>query len=85
MATRVGGIPYLLEDGKTGLLVPDDDDAAMAAAVFKLLETPGLSETLSTQGRKMVESFTWDHVREQWRAVLAGSAAPAAAPSIANP
>ena len=73
ISTRVGGIPYLLEDGKTGLLVPDDDDAAMADAVFRLLDEPGLAEALSPQGRGRVESFTWEHVRDQWRAVLSGA------------
>jgi L-malate glycosyltransferase len=87
VSTRVGGIPYLLDEGKTGLLVPDDDDAAMAEAVFRLVEKPGLSETLSKEGRKMAESFTWAHVREQWRTVLSGSdpAPVSASPADASP
>ena len=51
VATNVGGIPDLLRDRETGLLVRDGDHAAMAEAVIDLLEDPELAERLSRQGR----------------------------------
>ena len=43
VATNVGGISDLLTDEETALLVPDDDDEAMASAVARLLQDPELA------------------------------------------
>jgi starch synthase len=40
VASRVGGIPELVVDGETGLLVPPDDPAALTEAVTRLLADP---------------------------------------------
>ena len=74
VATRVGGVPYLVEDGRTGLLVPDDDAGAMAEAVRRALADPDLAGRLSQAGRRSVERYTWPHVAPLWRAVLTGDA-----------
>ncbi|HVO69728.1 MAG TPA: glycosyltransferase family 4 protein [Aggregatilineaceae bacterium] len=71
IATNVGGLPYLLTDGETGLLVPDDDDEAMSAAVQRLLQTPALAAKLSAQGRAVAERSSWEVVRNQWEALFA--------------
>src|SRR5262245_48248299 len=55
VATNVGGIPDLLKDGETALLVPDGDDNAMAEAVTRLLRDPELAGRLSANGRKLAE------------------------------
>lgn len=67
VATRVGGVEHLLRDGETGLLVDDDDDAAMADAVLRLVAEPALAERLSVNGRAMAESSAWDTVHAEWR------------------
>lgn len=46
VATRVGGIPDLVEDGVTGLLVPPDDEPALAAALRRLLDDRELATRL---------------------------------------
>lgn len=66
VATNVGGIPDLLTDNETGLLVPDDDDEAMAAAVLRLLGDPDLAGRLSSNGREVAELSSWERVRPQW-------------------
>jgi glycosyltransferase involved in cell wall biosynthesis len=67
VSTNVGGMPDLLTQDETGLLVPDDDDAAMASAIRRLLDTPSLAARLSANGRRLSESCSWDHVRPQWQ------------------
>jgi glycosyltransferase involved in cell wall biosynthesis len=66
ICTSVGGIPYLIKHGETGLLVPDDDPDAMIEAVKHILQEPGLCGRLSRSGRMMAESSSWEHVRPQW-------------------
>jgi L-malate glycosyltransferase len=56
VATRVGGTPEAVADGTTGLLVPPDDAAALAAAISRLLDQPGLAGALGRAGRLAVTS-----------------------------
>lgn len=51
VATRVGGVPETVADGQTGLLVPDDDAAAMAAAMARLADDPALRQRLGDAGQ----------------------------------
>ncbi len=46
IATRSGGIPEALEEGKTGLIVPERDVKAIAAAILKLRNDPALYEMM---------------------------------------
>jgi glycosyltransferase involved in cell wall biosynthesis len=71
VATAVGGVPDLLTDGETGLLVPDDDDERMAEACMRLLRDPDLTERLSTGGRQLAEACSWPQVRRQWEEIFA--------------
>jgi glycosyltransferase involved in cell wall biosynthesis len=70
VATSVGGVPDLLTDGETGLLVPDDDDAMMAARVIELLRNPVLASRLSANGRQLAERSSWNSVKGQWEQLL---------------
>jgi glycosyltransferase involved in cell wall biosynthesis len=54
VATRVSGIPELVEDGVTGLLVPPEDAAALAAALRRLAEDPALGRRLAEAGHARV-------------------------------
>jgi len=56
VSTDVTGIPEILEDGKTGLRVPQRDVAALAAACEKLLDRPQLGVALASTARKQVEA-----------------------------
>lgn len=66
VSTKVGGIPYLLEDGKDALLVPPDDPKAMAFAIRRILTEPNLAEKLSMNARQKAEQFDWSVVLPQW-------------------
>lgn len=76
VATAVGGIPFLLRDGETGLLVPDGDAPAMAAGVERLLTVPALTQRLSDNGRRLAEASAWPVVRAQWEALFQSVLAP---------
>jgi L-malate glycosyltransferase len=71
VATAVGGIPDLLTDGETGLLVPDNDDQAMTAAIHRLLNEPALATRLSTNGRQLAERSSWEKVQPLWEQLFA--------------
>jgi glycosyltransferase involved in cell wall biosynthesis len=70
VTTNVGGLPYLLDDGKDALLVPPEDPVAMAGAVRRLFSEPGLAGTLSRNGRRKAEGFDWARVIPQWERLL---------------
>lgn len=55
VATRVGGVVDVVEDGVTGILVPPKDSDAMASAMLKLLKDKTLAEKLAVNARKNVE------------------------------
>ncbi|MBN2117182.1 MAG: glycosyltransferase family 4 protein [Anaerolineales bacterium] len=67
VATAVGGIPYLLEDGKDALLVPPNEPETMALAIYRILTEPALAQELSRNARKKVEQFDWSAVLPQWK------------------
>lgn len=60
VATNVHGIPDVVMDGQTGLLVPPKDPEAMAAALGKLVEDVDMRHTLGEAGREFVASqYDW--------------------------
>ena len=65
VSTNVGGVPFLLEEGRTALLVPPGEDQPMAEAAIGLLTDIPLAQALSAAGIALVQQFTWPRVREQ--------------------
>ncbi len=64
IATRMGGIPEVVQPGETGLLLArQDDDAELAEKILILLDDPPLRQRLGRQGREMVQAnFTWEKI-----------------------
>jgi glycosyltransferase involved in cell wall biosynthesis len=56
LATSVGGIPEVVEDGKTGFLTPPRDVPAFACRLLELLGDPGLRKRMGCAGRQAVET-----------------------------
>jgi len=80
IASSAGGNPELVEDQRSGLLVPPRDRAAFAAALSRLLGDPDLSRRLGAAGReRAVSTFSadarLDRIEALYRGLLAGSAA----------
>lgn len=55
VATRVAGIPELVDDGRCGVLVPAKDVSALADGIARLLDDPVLQRHYATAGRRYVE------------------------------
>ncbi len=69
VATRAGGIPYIVTHEQTGLLVPCDDHEALAAAALRLLEDDALVLRLTTNARRELERYRWPQIRDKWLGV----------------
>lgn len=65
IATKTGGMPEIVEDGRTGLLVESGDVSALTEAILRLLEDEPLRMSMGQAGRERVEKlFSWEAVSE---------------------
>ncbi len=69
VATRVGGVPEVVEDGVTGLLVPPRDPAAMARAIERLAADPELRDQMGRAARERVRRFSAEKMIESYKAL----------------
>ncbi|MFQ5909811.1 MAG: glycosyltransferase family 4 protein, partial [Thermoplasmata archaeon] len=65
VATRVGGIPELVKDGRTGYLADLGDVLGLSEAIRKLTENPSLREKMGREGRRYVREFTWERAAKR--------------------
>lgn len=66
VSTQVSGVPELITDGESGLLVPPDDADALLAALTRLIQTPALRQRLGDAGlRKVQTDFSHDRGLQQ--------------------
>jgi glycosyltransferase involved in cell wall biosynthesis len=72
VSTDVGGVPFLVQHGENGLLVPPGDAHAMARAVERLVNEPAMGRSIVACARKRLEQFTWQSVGRAWLDVLSG-------------
>lgn len=67
VSTNVGGLPYLIEDKKDGLLVVPDNTEVFAKAIEKILKDDVLANELSVNGYKKALSYDWKSVSLKWK------------------
>lgn len=73
VASRVGGIPEIVVNAETGYLVPAEDPAALAEALGKLIDDPGLGARMGRAGRARIEAeYRWDVCVDAMEAVYSG-------------
>ncbi len=80
VSTNVGGVPDIVADGVSGLLVPPGDAEAMVAAMMRVLGDRELERRLTEAGATQVQAYSWPQVRDLWlaayrRATIQGRAA----------
>lgn len=84
VASRVAGIPEVIDDGEHGLLVPERDADALAAAIVRLLDDRALAERMGAAARRRVlEELTWDATAARFEAAYV-RALDRAAPRLSN-
>lgn len=62
VSTDVGGVPFLVEDGVTALLVKPGDPHAMAEAALRLVRDPALARRLAAAGLQEAQRYAWARV-----------------------
>jgi len=62
VASKVGGIVDVVEDGKTGLLVPPRNPEALADALERLLSNPTMLDEMGDEGRMRAPAYSWDQL-----------------------
>jgi glycosyltransferase involved in cell wall biosynthesis len=73
VASRVSGIPEVVDDGRTGWLVRPEDPPALAAALAAALDEPGEARRRGTAGRRRLdERFRPEHAARRWRLAVLG-------------
>lgn len=65
VASNVGGIPFVVEEGKTGLLFESGNIEDLADKIMTILENEKLREKMGEAGRERAKEFTWDKIAER--------------------
>ena len=65
VATRVGGIPEAMSEGKNGLIVDYNDPEALSGAMFTILEDNSLKNEMGKFGREFSKKFSWSSIVNQ--------------------
>jgi D-inositol-3-phosphate glycosyltransferase len=76
VASGVGGLLYLVRDGRTGFHIPDSDPAALADKLQRLLSDERLRQELGRHAASVARSYSWERITDQmltlYESVLAG-------------
>jgi len=65
VASQVGGLAFLVQDGVTGFVVPDRDPEALADRLSLLLGDPELRQRMGKQASAYAQNFDWENVAVQ--------------------
>ncbi len=70
VASALGGLPLVVQDGCTGLLVPPGDEPALAEAILTLVRAPATAQRMGEAAHERVErDLSWDAVAQQYETV----------------
>ena len=74
IASRIVGVPLVVEDGVNGILCPPSDTKALGQAIARLLDDPPLQQRISQAARASVEQrFNWLEVAKRFAQLFAGA------------
>lgn len=65
ISSRVGGVPYMIEDGKTGLLFESDNANELADKMLWALEHPEETNNMIIAAQTEVQKYSWENVKQQ--------------------
>ncbi len=67
ISTMVGGIPEVVQNGKSGILVPPKNATALATAIIQLLSDGKRAKEMGQYGRKLTEiEFNWEIIAKKY-------------------
>ncbi len=67
IATQVGGLAFLVQDGVTGFHIPVDDPAALGERLITLLEDHELRAQMSSQAAEIAQKYAWEKIAENMK------------------
>lgn len=70
VSTNVGGMPFLIENKKDGILIEPDKPEIFTAEILKLLKNPEDTYHMTLKARDKVTTFDWTVIKELWNKVL---------------
>ena len=70
ISTNVGGLPFLIENGKDGILVPPNNAEAFVNAIETLCTNNLKVQELTKNARQKLEGFDWQKVKDKWIKLL---------------
>lgn len=65
VSSCVGGVPYMIEDGKNGLLFESDNDAALAEKMLWVVQHQNEVNSMIASAQQAVKQYQWDNVKKQ--------------------
>ena len=66
VTTDAGGLPYIVKNEETGIMVRCGDHEALAVGALRLLEEQGLAGRLAYRARQECRKYSWETVRTEW-------------------
>lgn len=70
ISTNVGGLPFLIEHRKTGILLPPNDEQAFVKAIGSLIQDSSQVLSMTKEARKKILTKDWSRVKNLWLSVL---------------
>lgn len=70
VSTNVGGMPFLIDDGKNGYLVEKNNASAMANCIKNIIRNSAENTQISVQARHKAETFDWQCVKQLWMEII---------------
>ncbi len=84
VATAIDGFRQVITDGEEGLLTPPGDEAQMAAALAKLLDSPQLRRQMGERGRRAAAGYAWPLVADRVMSVYESALRARSHPEVSS-
>ena len=65
ISSNVGGVPYMVDDGKTGYLFPSNDSDTLAELMIMAVHQPSESMAIIRNAHQAVNAYRWENIRQQ--------------------
>ncbi len=70
ISTNVGGMPYIINNGKNGFLIPKGDAKTMADAIVNIIQNPTNTMQICSEAYKSSKKYGWESVKKEWQNLI---------------